>query len=172
MLLGLCLLFWAFFGTGNTAPAVSVRDHNLACDMKFKHEQCTADSSSSHHPPEPSDNRRLIAIGDVHGSYEGLLELLHASGITTSNDKCEWKSQGDEGVVLVQQGDLVDRGPQAWEALQCLKHLQSEAPKFSSKVVRLIGSKIVQLNDGILNTTLFFCCICTLISEIFILNYI
>lgn len=138
MLIGLALLIWVFY---RLMPTSAARASILACDMKMRHQECVADVSGGHHPAEQSDDRRIVAIGDVHGAYEGLLELLHAAKITVSASSCEWKSQGNEGVVLVQQGDLVDRGPQAWEALKCLRHLQKEAYKHGSKVVRIIGSK-------------------------------
>ena len=41
---------------------------------------------------------RHIVIGDIHGCYEELLELLDRTGVT------------DEDIV-VSVGDLVDRGP-------------------------------------------------------------
>ncbi len=43
------------------------------------------------------------------------------------------------GTLLVQVGDIVDRGPQATEAWECLKHLQATSPE-GSAVVRLVGN--------------------------------
>ena len=92
-------------------------------------------------------NKRIISIGDIHGSYVGLLEILYYANITTSIDKCEWKSQDlninnnySNNTLLVQVGDIVDRGPGATESQNCLKYLQSTASSFNSKVVRLLGS--------------------------------
>jgi len=85
-----------------------------------------------------------VAIGDIHGSYAGLLELLYEAKITSSPETCTWREQGpnkEDGVVLVQVGDLVDRGPDAWGAFDCLRTLQKEAEQYNSKVVRLVGSK-------------------------------
>ncbi|RYY77525.1 hypothetical protein EON63_18585 [archaeon] len=89
--------------------------------------------------PVVSDHR-VIAIGDIHGSYTGLLEDLYYSNITRGRNECVWKEQSTK-TVLVQMGDLVDRGPGALEALKCLRKLQREASKFNGEVVRLLGSK-------------------------------
>lgn len=87
---------------------------------------------------------RVIAIGDIHGSYDGLLADLFAANITTAPTACEWKSQV-VSTLLVQMGDMVDRGPGALESLECLRHLQATAADFNSKVVRLLGSKSLHL---------------------------
>ena len=88
-------------------------------------------------------NVRIIAIGDIHGSYVGLLENLFDANITTSIDICHWRLQ-DTKTILVQTGDLVDRGPGAIEALDCLKSLQDTAEQYNGQVVRLFGSKLQQ----------------------------
>ena len=82
--------------------------------------------------------QRTVVIGDVHGTAFGLFELLYEANITSSIEHCEWKNQPAEGTLLVQVGDIVDRGHQAFQAWVCLEHLQSTAPAGSS-VVRLIG---------------------------------
>lgn len=117
-------------------------DLPLACELKMKHEQCTSEEVTLR--TSDQDNRRVVAVGDVHGSYVGLLEVLYQANITTAKDACEWRAQGssaEDGVVLVQMGDLTDRGPGALEVLECLRVLQKQAPNFNSKVIRLIGSK-------------------------------
>lgn len=117
-------------------PSQSTGEVSLACEMKIRHEQCVADRTAV-----KIDKRRIVALGDIHGAYDIMLEDLYDAKIIKSRTSCEWKQQEDDGVVLVQQGDIVDRGAKAWEALQCLRHLQKEAHKYNSKVVRLIGSK-------------------------------
>jgi len=119
-------------------------DVPLACELASRHQQCREDETGSQCLPDLSDNRRLVAIGDIHGSYAGLLELLYQAKITSSPETCTWREQGpnkEDGVVLVQVGDLVDRGPDAWGAFECLRTLQREAEQYNSKVVRLVGSK-------------------------------
>lgn len=117
----------------------------LACELRMKYEQCTSEEGA-HNLPEKSDNRRVVAVGDVHGSHVGLLEVLYQANVTSARDSCTWRPQGtgeDDGVVLVQMGDLTDRGPGALEVLECLRKLQNEAAAYNSKVIRLIGSKYI-----------------------------
>lgn len=90
---------------------------------------------------DAASENRIIAIGDVHGSYDGLLEDLFAANITKSITSCEWKHQ-ETPTVLVQMGDMVDRGAGALEALECLRLLQSTASHHNAEVVRLLGSMI------------------------------
>lgn len=87
------------------------------------------------------DSRRIVSIGDVHGSLIGLHELLWTAGITERNS-CQWHpdTASNGGVVLVQTGDIVDRGPNASEAWLCLKNLQSKAHEHNSQVIRLVGN--------------------------------
>jgi hypothetical protein len=84
-------------------------------------------------------DHRIVAVGDIHGSFSGLLEDLYAANITISPTTCSWKSQ-TLPTTLIQMGDLVDRGPQALEALQCLIQLQKEASIHNAKVIRLLGN--------------------------------
>ena len=93
-------------------------------------------------PEEGNDQRRLVSIGDVHGSLIGLHELLFKAGLTESRNSCSWhpETKARGGVLFVQNGDIVDRGPNASEAWLCLKHLQDTAPEHGSEVIRLLGN--------------------------------
>lgn len=86
--------------------------------------------------------RRIIAIADIHGSYIGLLDILFSSQISSCETCCDWDGPMGSNNLLVQLGDIVDRGPQAQDAFDCLRQLQSTASIVNSKLVRLIGSKI------------------------------
>jgi hypothetical protein len=91
---------------------------------------------------------RLVAIGDIHGSYTGLLEDLYYANITSGRHECNWKPQSVH-TVLVQMGDMVDRGPGALESLICLRNLQNQAAVNNAKVVRLLGSKFIPFGNDI-----------------------
>jgi len=91
---------------------------------------------------------RLIAIGDIHGSIDGLLADLFAANLTTSRSECRWKYQPSP-TTLVQMGDLTDRGPGALESLQCLHELQKTAAENNAKVVRLLGNHELWWLEGI-----------------------
>ena len=66
-------------------------------------------------PTRRNDHRReakVIAIGDVHGDEDVLRRLLFATGVTDKvfGDDVKWMRERNEKVVLVQTGDVVDRG--------------------------------------------------------------
>ena len=95
--------------------------------------------------PKRKNSQRIVVVGDVHGAYDGLLEVLYHANITADKSSCVWKKQPVK-TLLVQVGDLVDRGPGALESFACLRKLQTEAPKFNGTVVRLLGSKFAELD--------------------------
>jgi hypothetical protein len=81
---------------------------------------------------------RIVVVGDVHGSYEGLLEVLYQAGITSNQTYCNWKKQ-EQNVLFIQMGDIVDRGPGATESWQCLHELQTSVVD-NNQVIRLLGN--------------------------------
>lgn len=78
---------------------------------------------------------RIVAVGDVHGSYEGLVSILQRAELIDDNN--HWVG-GD--VTLVQTGDLLDRGLQIREVLDLLMKLQGEAAAVGGKVIVLLGN--------------------------------
>lgn len=80
-------------------------------------------------------DQRIVAIGDVHGSLDGLTSILRAAGLT--NDENRWTG-GD--AVLVQTGDLLDRGVEVREVMDLLMKLQQEAPTTGGRVIALLGN--------------------------------
>lgn len=94
--------------------------------------------------------QRLVVIGDVHGEGTGMKELLDAANITSpsSSDTCKWIPQTNPGgTILVQVGDIVDRGAEAFEAWNCLEELQKTA-EGNNKVVRLLGNHDIWWLEG------------------------
>ncbi|HEY0468412.1 MAG TPA: metallophosphoesterase [Polyangiaceae bacterium] len=77
----------------------------------------------------------MIAIGDLNGAYDVLLELLRGTGLV--NRKLDWTGKRDE---LVQMGDLFNRGGGAAAALRLLLKLQRQARKAGGKVTVLLGN--------------------------------
>jgi len=80
--------------------------------------------------------KRIIAIGDVHGCIEGLIEVLIKSDIIVSSD-CVWNPHSDD-TVLIQMGDIVDRGNSSIHVWRCLDRLQTTLPN-GAEFIRLIG---------------------------------
>jgi hypothetical protein len=85
---------------------------------------------------------RIVAVGDVHGDLEAFKAILAEAGVIDANG--EWA--GGE-TVLVQVGDLIDRGPSARGTLDFVMALQPEAARHGGRVVSLLG------NHEIMNMT-------------------
>jgi len=78
---------------------------------------------------------RIVAVGDVHGSYDGLISILRRAELIDADS--QWIG-GD--ATLVQTGDLFDRGLQVREVLDFLIGLQEEAEAAGGKVEVLLGN--------------------------------
>mmetsp|Transcript_21359 Transcript_21359/g.84951 ORF Transcript_21359/g.84951 Transcript_21359/m.84951 type:complete len:385 (+) Transcript_21359:40-1194(+) len=91
-------------------------------------------------PPhvDSEDEFRLVAIGDLHGDADALRAVLAAAGLIDDAGSCVFR--GNEATVVVQMGDVVDRGPESEAASECLRTLQSTAPRGKNNVVRLAGN--------------------------------
>jgi hypothetical protein len=87
-----------------------------------------------------SEAPRHIIVGDVHGELAGLKEILAHMDLIDS--KGSWR--GDDA-ILVQTGDVVDRGPHSVEAFQFLRVLQDQAAAGGGQVVRLCGNHELML---------------------------
>lgn len=87
---------------------------------------------------------RIVAIGDVHGDSDAFERVLELSGLYR-------RSTGWIGgnAVLVQIGDILDRGAQEKECLQLLRDLKREAPLQGGTVVSLLGNHEVMNAAGI-----------------------
>lgn len=90
--------------------------------------------------------RRFIVIGDVHGCYDELMELL---------SKAKWDMASD---VIVFTGDLIDRGPKVKEVLEFkmrTRNCYSIISNHENKLYRhILGNKV---NSVSLKTTLAQC---------------
>jgi len=100
----------------------------------------TGGAAFSQAVPEPSpdmfaDVRRIVAIGDVHGDYQRLLELLRTASLVDA--KNAWAG-GETRLVLT--GDIVDRGDHSAQVLDLLMDLEAQARKAGGGVHVLIGN--------------------------------
>jgi hypothetical protein len=86
---------------------------------------------------------RVVAIGDLNGAYDVLLEILRGTGLV--NKKLDWSGKRAE---LVQMGDLFNRGGGAAQALRLLLKLQRQARKAGGKVTILLGNHEVMTALG------------------------
>jgi hypothetical protein len=85
--------------------------------------------------PRGGDGGRVVAIGDVHGSLSGLVDILKAAGLV---DEARHWIGGT--ATLVQTGDLTDRGAEVRGVLDLMMALEKEAPRAKGKVEQVIGN--------------------------------
>lgn len=79
--------------------------------------------------------QRLVAVGDLHGDYENAKTILRLTGIIGPSDT--WIGGRD---ILVQTGDIVDRGTYALDIYQMMRRLRSEAHASRGRVVSILGN--------------------------------
>ncbi|CRH01232.1 shewanella-like protein phosphatase 1, putative [Plasmodium relictum] len=78
---------------------------------------------------------KVIAIGDIHGDIEGLKLILKHSNLIDEND--EWSG---ENVLLIQVGDILDRGIYGPLIYDYLFQLQKKAIIKNSKIILILGN--------------------------------
>jgi hypothetical protein len=79
--------------------------------------------------------KRLVAIGDLHGDLGAARGALRAAGAIDERDR--WI--GGE-LVVVQTGDVLDRGDDEQAILDLLERLEREAQAAGGAVIALIGN--------------------------------
>ncbi len=85
----------------------------------------------------------MVAIGDLNGAFDALVDILRGTGIV--NQRLRWAAGQDE---LVQLGDLFNRGEGAVAALRLLLRLQREAKRVGGKVTIMLGNHEVMTALG------------------------
>lgn len=81
------------------------------------------------------DATRVVALSDVHGAYEAMVETLGTVGLV--DESLSWVG-GSAHLVIV--GDILDRGPRSRDAMDLLMRLEDEAQASGGKVHVLIGN--------------------------------
>jgi hypothetical protein len=84
-----------------------------------------------HGAPTP----RIVAIGDVHGAGDPFVAILQRAGVIDAQKR--W-SGGN--AILVQTGDLLDRGPDVRQVLDLLMALEPQAAAAGGRVQALLGN--------------------------------
>ncbi len=79
--------------------------------------------------------QRIVAIGDVHGAFDQFVEILQTTGLVDA--KRQWVGGT---AILVQTGDVFDRGAKVREALDLLMRLEDEARRAGGRVESLLGN--------------------------------
>src|SRR5687767_8705865 len=65
---------------------------------------------------------RIVAVGDVHGAYDRFVAVLRQAGLIDARQR--WSGGR---AILVQTGDVLDRGPDSRRVLDLLRRLEGEA---------------------------------------------
>lgn len=78
---------------------------------------------------------RIVAVGDLHGDYDAWAAIAQAAGVTDTRGR--WTGGA---TVLVQMGDVADRGPDTLKIIRQLMKLQREASKRGGRVIVLVGN--------------------------------
>lgn len=78
---------------------------------------------------------RIVAVGDIHGDFEAWRAIARAARLIDA--KGRWTGGN---AVLVQTGDVADRGPDTLKIVRDLMRLQREARRAGGRVVALVGN--------------------------------
>ena len=98
---------------------------------------CAFSQRSAETSPDTFENvRRIVALGDIHGDYQRLQELLRTAGLVDA--KNTWIGR-DTHLVLT--GDFVDRGDHSAQVMDLLMDLEPQARKAGGDLHALIGNQ-------------------------------
>ncbi len=86
---------------------------------------------------------RIVAVGDLHGDFAAWRAIAQAARLIDA--KGRWIG-GD--TVLVQTGDVPDRGPDTLKIVRDLMRLQREAQAGGGRVVALVGNHEAMMLTG------------------------
>ena len=79
--------------------------------------------------------QRVVAVGDIHGEYEGLVSILQEAGLV--DERLRWTGGR---TTFVQVGDYLDRGPDVRKVMDLLMDLERESSRKRGRTVVLLGN--------------------------------
>ncbi len=92
---------------------------------------------------------RLFAIGDVHGDYKRLVALLRRAALISPKlgrpETVQWTGGN---AVLVQTGDMIDKGPHSVDVLRFMAALRRSAAANGGQVVVTMGNHEAEFLGG------------------------
>lgn len=86
-------------------------------------------------PASAQKPQRIIAVGDLHGDYKAWQDIARAAGIIDA--KGHWAAGK---TILVQLGDITDRGPDSLKIVRSLQQLQREASRKGGRAIVVLGN--------------------------------
>jgi hypothetical protein len=94
--------------------------------------------------PHIFDNvSRIMAVSDVHGEHEHLIDILVKSGVIDDRYRWAW---GDGHLVIL--GDVFDRGDRVTECLWLIYRLELEAERSGGRVHFVLGNHELMVLRG------------------------
>jgi len=79
--------------------------------------------------------KRIYAIADLHGDYRASVEALQLANLI--DKELNWIGEKD---ILVQTGDIVDRGPDSRKIYDLFRKITKQAHAVGGKVLQLLGN--------------------------------
>jgi hypothetical protein len=79
--------------------------------------------------------QRIVAVGDLHGDFQAWIDIARDAHLIDAAD--HWAGGK---TVLVQLGDITDRGPDSFKIIRNLQQLQAEAPRSGGRVIVVLGN--------------------------------
>ena len=86
-------------------------------------------------PATPAFAQRIVAVGDLHGDYDVWIDIARDARLIDARNR--WAGGA---TILVQTGDITDRGPDSLKIIRHLQKLQKEAASAGGQVILLIGN--------------------------------
>lgn len=86
-------------------------------------------------PCDIQTTERVVAVGDIHGAFDQFVAILRAAGLIDNRNR--WIGRR---AILVQTGDVLDRGPDSRKAIDLLRRLERDAQRAGGRVVALLGN--------------------------------
>lgn len=93
--------------------------------------------------PPPAPPARIVAVGDLHGDFDSWRAIALDAGLI--NAKGKWTGGK---TVLVQDGDVPNRGPDSKLIIDDLMRLEREAKKAGGAVVAIVGNHEAMMMTG------------------------
>ncbi|MCY7280445.1 MAG: metallophosphoesterase, partial [Sphingomonas bacterium] len=85
----------------------------------------------------------IVAVGDLHGDYSAWIDIARDARLVDATNK--WV--GGQ-TILVQTGDIVDRGANSLKIIRHLQQLDGEAKRAGGRVIVLLGNHEAMLVTG------------------------
>ena len=114
------------------AVTIALTVAGLAAAARPLHTQAAKAGAS---PCEIETTETVVAVGDIHGAFATFVAILRAANVIDQRNR--WIGHR---MVLVQTGDVVDRGPDSRKAIDLLRQLERDAQRAGGRVVSLLGN--------------------------------